>query len=118
MTNVGIPSDYLIMQRRRQEDFRAFYEDAKNKQFRMATKAEWENKTQKVIEENRLQGRVSALQAQVDDHLETRRQRCQSDQTRTRTPLSHTDRRGGARISARTRIRTERTCVRAGCEGV
>ena len=76
MANAGIPSDYLIKQRRRQEDFRAYYEDAKKTQDRVAKKAEWENKTNKVIEENRLQGRVSALQAQVDGHLEMRRQRC------------------------------------------
>jgi DNA-binding XRE family transcriptional regulator len=85
MANAGIPSDYLIKQRRRQEDFRAYYEDAKKTQDRVAKKAEWENKTNKVIEENRLQGRVSALQAQVDGHLETRRQRCHPS-THTQNP--------------------------------
>ena len=32
------------------EDFRAYYEDAKKTQDRVAKKAEWENKTNKVIE--------------------------------------------------------------------
>ena len=70
-----IASDYLIMERRRREDQRQFYQETVKDEFKVRSKANWEQATGNRIEENQLQARMSALQIQVGDHLDARRQK-------------------------------------------